>query len=116
VTVNNSIVAQNIGFGCSVVGGTLTTVGASFDDDGTCSPYGFSTDPSMFMGSLQGSPPSYPIYPPSAGVNAAACVTNYGGPVTEDQIGFPRPFNNVTPEPIAPCDSGAREWDGSFPP
>lgn len=111
VTVHNSVVAGNIGSGCLVGGGTLTGNAGSFNDDGSCGPYGFTVVGNFYYGPLEGYPPSRFIYPPSASVDAVACTTNSGAAVGEDQVGFPRPFA-VTPE-VDDCDSGAREWDGS---
>ena len=115
VTVHNSIIASSFGSGCLASGGTLTGNATSFNDDGSCAAYGFTTDATMYFGPLSGYPPSQQIYPPSAAVDAAACTTNSGATVGEDQIGFPRPFA-VTPDVVSDCDSGAREWDGSSPP
>jgi hypothetical protein len=108
VTTHNTIIAQN-GINCA---GSVSASGANYNDDTSCA--GFTTDGNMNFGALGGFPPSYQIYPFSQGVDAAACMTNSGAGVGEDQVGFPRPFA-LTPE-VDDCDSGAREWDGSGAP
>lgn len=112
ITLHNSVVASNYAApACATFGGSLTGNNTSFAEDNSCTAFSFIGG-GFTLGSLEGFPPSYQIYPPSSSVDNTACTTNAGATVILDEVGFARPYA-VTPDVISDCDAGAREWDGS---
>src|SRR5205085_2496965 len=103
-TLNNSIVANNVGGDC---GGAATSAGFNLDSDGSCGLSGAGDIPSGLanLGPLQVNAPghttTHALLSGSQAIDAGNCS---GGTITADQRGVARPQGPA-------CDIGAFELE-----
>lgn len=109
LNIQNSIVAKNTNSNC-YIGGTFTSSGVNFADDGTCSGF-FPLTPGTLgpLASNGGATQTHALFSGSEAINAASGCQDLGGnTVSTDQREVVRPQGSA-------CDAGAYERDDTPP-